>query len=57
MATVYYKPTRNRTALKPAYYVHETNVWLVFPHELEGMTLEEIEKAMGKEIAQIVGSC
>jgi uncharacterized protein len=42
IATVYYKPERNRSSLKPDYYVHATNSWLVFPHELQGLTREEI---------------
>jgi hypoxanthine phosphoribosyltransferase len=54
VATVYYKPTRNRTTLKPQYYVHETTEWLVFPHELESMDLEEVEKSMGAEIAGLL---
>ncbi|HEY1899875.1 MAG TPA: phosphoribosyltransferase family protein [Steroidobacteraceae bacterium] len=39
-ATVYYKPTRS--ALKPDYCVREVEQWLVFPHELRGLTREEI---------------
>ena len=42
IATVYYKPERNRSALKPDYYVRSTNSWLVFPHELQGLTRQEI---------------
>jgi len=42
IATVYYKPSRNRTELKPAFFVHETEEWLVFPHEIDGLTLDEI---------------
>ncbi len=42
IATVYYKPARNRSSLKPDYYVQETNRWLVFPHEIQGLTREEI---------------
>jgi hypoxanthine phosphoribosyltransferase len=42
IATVYYKPLRNRTMLKPDYYVRETDAWLVFPHEMRGLTREEI---------------
>ncbi len=42
IATVYYKPARNRSALTPDYYVHATDSWLVFPHELQGLTREEI---------------
>jgi hypothetical protein len=39
---VYYKPARNRSALVPDYYVRDTDKWLVFPHELVGLTREEI---------------
>ncbi len=42
IATVYYKPSRNRSALLPDYYVHTAEHWLVFPHELQGLTPEEI---------------
>ena len=42
IATVYYKPARNRSRLKPDYYVRATERWLVFPHELQGLTREEI---------------
>jgi uncharacterized protein len=41
-ATVYYKPARNRSSLKPDYCVREVEEWLVFPHELKGLTREEI---------------
>lgn len=44
IATVYYKPSRNRSSLKPDYFVRETDHWLVFPHELCGLTPEEILK-------------
>jgi len=42
IATVYYKPERRRTTLAPDYFVHETSDWLVFPHEIQGLTREEI---------------
>ena len=42
IATVYYKPERNRSSLKPDYYVRATNSWLVFPHEIQGLTRQEI---------------
>jgi hypoxanthine phosphoribosyltransferase len=42
VATAYYKPLRNRTNLVPDYFVRETESWLVFPHELKGLTPEEI---------------
>ena len=45
VATPYYKPLRNQTGgIKPDYFVHETNDWLVFPHELKGLTREEISE-------------
>jgi len=42
VATVYYKPTRNRSNLVPDYHVRATDHWLVFPHEVHGLTREEI---------------
>ena len=42
IATTYFKPTNNRTERTPDYFVHETDKWLVFPHELTGLTPEEI---------------
>lgn len=44
IATAYFKPSRNRSALKPDYFVRSTDQWLVFPHELQGLTREEILK-------------
>lgn len=44
-ATVFYKPARNKfLPYKPEYYVVETDEWLVFPHELTGLRLNEIEQ-------------
>ena len=42
VATVYYKPRRTMVDLRPDYYVYETDEWLVFPHEINGLTPEEI---------------
>jgi hypoxanthine phosphoribosyltransferase len=42
VATVYYKPERNRSRRVPDYFVHATDRWLVFPHELQGLSDEEI---------------
>lgn len=42
IATVYYKPGNNETGLTPDYFIHETDKWLVFPHEVEGMSAGEI---------------
>ena len=44
IATPYFKPSNNQTDLTPDYYIHETDKWLVFPHELHGLTLEEIRE-------------
>jgi hypoxanthine phosphoribosyltransferase len=51
IATVYYKPARNRSTLVPDYYVRETDRWLVFPHEIQGLTREEIlaHKPVGED--------
>ena len=45
IATPYYKPDRNTTDIVPDYYIHETDQWLVFPHELAGLSPEEIALA------------
>jgi hypothetical protein len=42
IATVWFKPKRNVTEIIPDYYIHETDQWLVFPHELDGLSQEEI---------------
>jgi len=42
VATIYYKPTKRTVDFEPDYYVHKTDKWLVFPHELQGLSEEEI---------------
>lgn len=42
VATVYYKPGKRKVKILPDYYIHETEDWLVFPHELSGLTREEV---------------
>ncbi len=42
VATAWFKPKFNLTDIVPDYYIHETDQWLVFPHELEGLSREEI---------------
>ena len=44
VAVPYYKPTRNQVDFAPDYYLHETEQWLKYPHSLEGLSVEEIEK-------------
>jgi len=55
IATVYFKPSRNRTEIKPDYYVEETEQWLVFPHELKGLTAEEIRQNKPAAAAILLG--
>lgn len=42
IATPWYKPTNNQTQLKPDYFIHETDRWLVFPHEMKDLEQQEI---------------
>lgn len=43
-ATVYYHPNHRAVQQGPSYHVHETDCWLVFPHELMGLDPAEIAK-------------
>ena len=52
VATIYYKP--KTACIAPDFYIHETSDWLVFPHELEGMTIQEIAACRGVEVARLV---
>ncbi len=45
VATPYFKPKKNKTDRKPDFYIHETEKWLVFPHELEGLSIKEIAES------------
>lgn len=38
----WYKPTNKQVDITPDYFVHESKDWLVFPHELSGLTPDEI---------------
>ncbi len=44
-AVPWYKPTRNETDIVPDYYLRETTEWLVFPHELDALSVEEMRVA------------
>ena len=55
VATPWYKPGNNKTSRVPDYYVHETDKWLVFPHELKGLNREEILSGKG-EVGEIIDS-
>lgn len=42
IATIYYKPGNSEPSKVPHYYLHETSHWLVFPHELTGLSVDEL---------------
>lgn len=44
IATPWFKPGNNQTSRTPDYYMHESSQWLVFPHELVGLSLDEIRR-------------
>ena len=52
IATPYYKPKNNLTDLKPDYFLHTTDQWIVFPHELHGLNEQEIRE--NKPLAKIL---
>ena len=44
IACPWFKPEKNQTDLVPHYYLHETDKWIVFPHELVGLDFEDIKE-------------
>lgn len=42
IATPYFKPSNNKTNRTPDYFLHSTDQWVVFPHELVGLSDDEI---------------
>ena len=44
LATLYWKTGTNVTDLRPDYHVRQTDAWIVFPHEMEGLTRDEIRQ-------------
>ena len=44
IACPWYKPQQSKVDIVPDYYLRETDKWLVFPHELAGLSLEEIRE-------------
>ncbi len=45
VAVPWFKPARNETDRVPEYFLHETEEWLVFPHELDALTPEELAES------------
>lgn len=56
-ATLYYKPENNKTDIKPDFYLKtfKGSDWLVFPHELNDLTPQDIKKK-GDPIYKLVFS-
>ncbi len=44
IATVFYMPSKYQTQLVPDYFIRSTEDWLVFPHEIDGLTEDEIRR-------------
>ncbi|ALE52368.1 hypoxanthine phosphoribosyltransferase [Candidatus Thioglobus autotrophicus] len=42
IAVPWYKPDNNKTEITPEYFMYQTNDWLIFPHEMDGLSKEEI---------------
>jgi len=42
IATPWFKPGNNLTRRNPDYFLHESDEWLVFPHELDGLNPDEL---------------
>jgi hypoxanthine phosphoribosyltransferase len=53
VACPWFKPLMNQTSITPDYYLHETNDWLVFPHELVGLSIGEIKSGKG-DVAELL---
>ena len=43
IATLYCRPSFNRTDICPDYCLHQTDDWLVFPYELQGLSKADID--------------
>ncbi len=44
VATLYQRPSYRRTDFAPDYCLHSTADWLVFPYEMSGLSLDEIDQ-------------
>jgi len=42
VATLWRRPSYNKTEIQPDYHLYDTEDWLVFPYELRGLSLDEI---------------
>lgn len=55
VAVPWFKPDRNQTDRTPEYYLYATDEWLVFPHELDALTPEELE-LFKPAVAEVIAS-
>ena len=55
IATPYFKPSHIKSATRPDFYLYETDQWLVFPHEIQGLSRQELLQYK-PELASIVES-
>ncbi len=53
VACPWYKPSKNSVTFEPDYFLRESDDWLVFPHELAGLELDEI-RCGKKDLANIL---
>jgi hypoxanthine phosphoribosyltransferase len=53
IATPWFKPANNQTRRTPDYFIHQTSDWLVFPHELDGLEIDEM-RANKPELAPLM---
>lgn len=44
VATLYQRPSSNMTGIRPDYCLYESDEWLVFPYEMNGLTEDEITR-------------
>lgn len=52
VACPWYKPANTQVDIIPDYYIRKSDEWLVFPHELSGLTPDEIIEGK-QELAEI----
>lgn len=44
VAALWHRPSHDKTGLEPDFSLHTTQNWLVFPYELNGLSMEEIQE-------------
>ncbi len=53
VASSWYKPGKRVVDFEPDYFIHQSDDWLVFPHELHGLSRQEIIEGKS-DLKQIV---